>query len=252
MATLLQYNFTGGVTTPTTNDSNFTVSSVVNNTATPLALFATGNLGYATDTVLQVNPNEGSTSAALAVTNNQYFTFSLSPNSGISYTITSVTFDVARGGSSAPRGYALRSSVDGYAANISTQDVTTVRPTFTSITSIDLSGNPTFQNLTTQTTFRMYVYAPTSGNSLDFDSITVNGTVGAAGTVVQEGFRFRYDDGSQTTATWIAAQDVNIIRQKLLNTRLRILLNSTLDRASENYQLEYRNVADLNPQWKKI
>lgn len=253
MATLAQYNMTSGSVAPTTTDSNFTVSNLLNDGPAPLSLFAGGNLGYGTDAVLQVNPQDGCTSAALAVTNNSYFYFTLTPNSGISYSITSLTFSGARGGGSTPRGYAIRSSVDSYATNVGTADFTAQRTTFQSV-SIDLSGTSSYQDLTTALTFRIYVYCPTSANSVDFDAITVNGTTASVGTgtVVQNAFRFRADDGSQTGATWLAGQNENIIRPKSTNTRLRVQLNATGNRSAEGYQLEYINLSDANPTWKKI
>lgn len=69
------------------------------------------------------------------------------------------------------------------------------------------------------------------------------GTVAAA-TMEQEGFRFRADDGSETTATWLAAQDTDITRQKETNTRLRLLANATNDPASVGYKLQYKLSTD--------
>ena len=66
----------------------------------------------------------------------------------------------------------------------------------------------------------------------------------------QEGFRFRADDGNETTATWLASQDTNINRATLTNTRLRMLINATGDPDSNQYQLEYRKVGDTD--WKKV
>ncbi len=65
----------------------------------------------------------------------------------------------------------------------------------------------------------------------------------------QEGFRFRNDDGTETTATWIAAQDANISRNKNANIRLRMLINATDDPAAEQYQLEWRVSAGT---WRKV
>lgn len=60
----------------------------------------------------------------------------------------------------------------------------------------------------------------------------------------QEGFRFRADDGSETTATWLAAQDTNITRGRNINTRLRMLVDTTDDTPSNQYQLEYKKSTD--------
>jgi len=59
-------------------------------------------------------------------------------------------------------------------------------------------------------------------------------------TFEQEGFRFRADDGSQTTATWLATQDTNITRARGLNTRLRFLVNATGDPSTTEYRLDHK------------
>lgn len=65
--------------------------------------------------------------------------------------------------------------------------------------------------------------------------------------IEQEGFRFRADDGSETTATWLAAQDTNITRDISTNTRLRMLLSNTDSVAdSAQYRLEYKKSSDSN------
>lgn len=63
-------------------------------------------------------------------------------------------------------------------------------------------------------------------------------------TIEQEGFRFRNDDGSETTATWLASQDTNITRAESLNTRLRILLNATGNPDTRRYYLYYKLSTD--------
>ena len=60
----------------------------------------------------------------------------------------------------------------------------------------------------------------------------------------QEGFRFRADDDSESSATWLALQDVDITRAKETNTRLRILLNTTGDQAAKQFKLQYKKTSD--------
>lgn len=67
-----------------------------------------------------------------------------------------------------------------------------------------------------------------------------NSYPGALPTLEQEGFRFRNDDGSESAATWLASQDTVITQPSLTNTRLRVLLNASLDYTSSQYQLEYK------------
>lgn len=136
---------------------------------------ATNVLGYATDSALQLNPNNFN-SAAAAVVGNAYFTFEVTPDASQTINLSSLTFNAARGGGPT-RGYDVRSSIDGFASTLGTADLLTQRPTFTAV-SIDLSGSQ-FSGLTTATEFRVYVYTPSIGSSVEFDDIELNGTVTA-------------------------------------------------------------------------
>jgi hypothetical protein len=69
-------------------------------------------------------------------------------------------------------------------------------------------------------------------------------------TLDQEGYRWRNDDGSETTATWKAAQDTTVTLNPSDVARLRVIVNATNDPASANYKLEYRKVG--NASWKNI
>lgn len=63
--------------------------------------------------------------------------------------------------------------------------------------------------------------------------------------VEQEGYRFRNDDGSESSATWIAAQDTPITAPKATNTRLRILTDTNnVDSPTRRLKLQYRKVGD--------
>lgn len=240
MAVLLQFN--GSSLAPSTVATNVTGGSLRIDTPSTMDSITAGNLTYASDPAYAVLPDSTATSAATSVTNECYVVFSITPASGYSLSLTTLTFNAARGGTGTPRGYDVRSSADAYAATLGTADLATVRPTFTAV-SINLSA-AAFQNVAGTLTFRIYAYAPSNVNSIDFDDFVINGTVAASGTVEQEGFIFRNDNGTQITATALAAQDVNIIQPKATNTRLRVLLNSTLDRGTEQFRLEYRKVGD--------
>lgn len=64
----------------------------------------------------------------------------------------------------------------------------------------------------------------------------------------QEGYRWRNDDGSESTATWAANQDT-ALTGPIGAKRLRALVNATGDPASTQYQLEWRL---QNGTWRKI
>lgn len=245
MAILLAYDFTTN-SAPSTTAANIVGGTITNQALTSIT-YGSG-LGYAAEPVIIVNPAAGATASASAVTNNSYFYFSIAPSAGNSISLTDLTFNIGRGGASTPRGYDIRSSADSYATTLGTADVATTRPTFTAV-SISLAA-ASFQGVTGAVTFRVYIYAPGTGNSIDMDDVVVNGSVATSGTVEQEGFIFRNDNGTEITATSLAAQDVNIVRPINSPARLRVLLNSTLNRGAEQYRLEVKAVNE--PSWSVV
>jgi len=62
--------------------------------------------------------------------------------------------------------------------------------------------------------------------------------------LAQEGFRFRNDDGSESSATWKAAQDTNILLALDQPLRLRATINTGGDQGTKRYRLEYKKPAD--------
>jgi fibronectin-binding autotransporter adhesin len=172
-----QYTFgpdgtTPGVLSPTTVGLNLSVTSI---SADPGLVLDLTNPAVQppSSPYLRTNPAVVSATPDAAVLNQADFKFTLTADPGFLLNLTSLNFDVMRGGGSTPRGYAVRSSVDNFATNLGTADVLTVRPTFTPV-AIDLTGS-IFQNLST-ITFKIYSYSPATGSSVDYDNVTVNGT----------------------------------------------------------------------------
>lgn len=66
------------------------------------------------------------------------------------------------------------------------------------------------------------------------------GNLGASASIVLAAARFRADDGSESGASWLAAQNVSIYRAADLATRIRMLLQATGNPATQQWQLEYR------------
>lgn len=63
--------------------------------------------------------------------------------------------------------------------------------------------------------------------------------------IEQEGFRFRNDDGSETTATWKASQDANTTTAKDTPVRLRLLANiSNAYPADRKFKLQFKKTTD--------
>jgi hypothetical protein len=172
VAVLLQYTFTGSAETPTTQAGGVTGGAVTNGS---LSTFGDWSPGFASDPVMTGQPPASTTDKATAIANNSYWYFTVTPSAGKVLNLTSLTLNAARGGASTPRGYAIRSSLDSYAADLSTADLATQLATWTNI-SVDLSGAG-YQGLASAFTIRFYIYAPTSGNSVEADDITLNGSV---------------------------------------------------------------------------
>jgi len=75
---------------------------------------------------------------------------------------------------------------------------------------------------------------------------------GGAATIDQEGFRWRNDNGSESTATWAAAQDVDVTKGKETTIRLRVLLDVTGIVTSEQFQLEFKKNGDADSEYEAV
>ncbi|WP_298417149.1 lamin tail domain-containing protein [uncultured Kordia sp.] len=115
------------------------------------------------------------TSIANAVSGNDYMEFTITPNSGYEFSVTTMVFNVQRSGTG-PRGLALRSSIDSYAANIDTEMAIADNGSTQVITfTVSQTGN------TAAVTYRIYGWAEATGGSGGFEGsgndIIVNGSV---------------------------------------------------------------------------
>jgi hypothetical protein len=107
-------------------------------------------------------------SLAAAITNNDYFEFTLTPNAGFQINFTSFQYTGQASGTG-PTSLAFRSSVDGFASNIGSPTI--------SGTTLDLSA-AAFQNITTAITFRLYGWgASSAAGTFSINSFAFNGTV---------------------------------------------------------------------------
>ncbi len=120
--------------------------------------------------------NWDATSIASAVSGNNYMEFTITPNSGYQFTVSSVAINLQRS-ASGPSAVALRSSVNSYAS-----DLDAVK------TIVDNTSTQTFtftfsqSNSNIPVTYRFYMYAEATGGSGGIgdgtgDDITVLGTV---------------------------------------------------------------------------
>lgn len=126
-----------------------------------------------------------------------------------------------------------------------------ISPTFVNAASDD------FRLSSSDTAARFYGNStPYTGATYDSQALTRTGDFDLGpdqsddGSIEQEGFRWRADDGSESAATWLDSQDVNITRATATNTRLRLLLNATGDPPTDQYQLSFKKSSDST--WKRV
>ncbi len=124
------------------------------------------------------NPNP--TSLPDAISDNEYFEFTIAPNAGYSFTPTSFVFNWERTGTG-PNALTMRSNADNYSSNLGT--ILDLPTSNASDQTLVISG---IANVTSVTTFRLYGYgATTSPGNGGFDApsdavnITLNGSVTA-------------------------------------------------------------------------
>ena len=184
--TLAQWNFpvAGGFGTET--GAGFDASAVATGLAAGSVADTSGNITIGAvaltypNPVMQVSPGNGSTSVAEAVAADRYFEFTVTPDAGMQLDLSKLSFDAGRGGSSTARGWGIATSVDNFATVIDSSEpghVAAQRPGMTAF-SVDLSAAQ-YQDLTGPVTFRIYVYSPNSGNTVEFDNFNLEGVVEA-------------------------------------------------------------------------
>ena len=147
-------------------------SGTDNNISIPILDTSNLNYDYITDdgfgTVLAAHSLGNVTSIDTV----NYFSISFSTNSNYFCDIHSISFEVGKGGSSDPRGYIIYSNQDNYIVPIANVQLPTGSKQSPNPTTVNLS----FNNIT-EFNLRIYVYAPLSGNSVDFRNFAINGSV---------------------------------------------------------------------------
>lgn len=174
--TLAQYNFNtfaSGLAVqsqPTTTAANVVVTSVLAGGGASVVDDSSGSGSHG----LKLRDVETSTNVTDAIANNDYFKFTITPAAGYTLNLASLSLYVANPAST-PRGYAVRSSLDGYAANL-------FGSTFNSFGNASPSATLTATSLTSTIEFRVYGFLPSSpdpARGLVFDNITISGEVNA-------------------------------------------------------------------------
>ncbi len=186
-AQLLQWNTFGNAGTETTEPSVFNdpnLSGVTNLTLGAGVTAAANGNRFGGNTWFDVG-DTNPTTLAESVTGNDYIEFIVTPNVGFSFTPTSFVFVWDRSAASGPPNVTLRSSADGFTADLGT--ITSIASGTFAINTITISG---LTALSTATTFRLYGYGATAtGGTGGFDenvaspgvvNVQLNGTTGTA------------------------------------------------------------------------
>lgn len=172
---ILTFDFAGLAGSEVSANSNFNTTGINSSTITRgSGLTASVNADRFNAT------NWALTSIANAVTGNNYMEFSIAPVSGNQFSVSSIVINIQRSGTG-PSAVALRSSIDGYIANLG--GIQTI---------IDNTATQTFtftfaqSNTTSTVTYRFYMYAEAllgSGGIGDGagNDLIVNGTVTSTG-----------------------------------------------------------------------
>lgn len=177
------YGFTGLSLDATTQDAGVSGATMTGQALSTFA--ATSEYAYSGSPVFKTTCAQTSEAGALSA--GTYMQFTLTPADGVTdWTPTQLAFNAARGGSSTPRGWICRASHDTYDTDLGAAEIPTTRTTWTPYT-VDLTPIGT---VTGPVSVRVYMYAPTSSSSIEWDDFTFTGTYngtptggGSGGTV---------------------------------------------------------------------
>jgi len=152
---------------PTNIDPSINVASTVTATSTYV-----GNDGFGN--VYEIYPENGTVTAA-TVNSSKYVQYSLTKLSG-NFEQIAVKFAVGKGGNNAPRGLFVKSSLDNFTNSVFLETLPTgakAEPVAKSFT-VDASQ-------TNSVSFRFFVWAPTTGNSIDIRNLSFESVALAPG-----------------------------------------------------------------------
>ena len=199
--TILQYTFPGSVFSPTTVAS-YVSATDVNSTGSSASL----QPGFSyPNSIFLANPDGLAPDAAAAVAQDRFFQFTVSPLKGGILNLTDLSFDAGRGGPSTPRGYVVRSSLDGFGSDLGMGLVTTQQPDLLTYTT---QLHDVFASVTGPVTFRVYGFSP-SGAGIFFDNLTLEG---ALYSPVLASYEFPNSTFAPTTsAAFVTANTINAL-----------------------------------------
>ena len=194
---LLQWNTFGNTGTEITEPSVFNNINILSSNLTQGTIIASGNSNRFGGSNWWNSGDSSTNTLAQAVAGNDYIQFIVTPNTGFSFTPTSLDFNWDRSGSG-PANVTLRSSADNFVSDTGT--IIGVAALGTTNT-IAISG---LTNITLSTTFRIYGYgasAATGTGGFDVGSNVVN--VQLNGTTTSSAITSVANGDWNVGATWV-------------------------------------------------
>jgi hypothetical protein len=180
---LASYPFDSSSRASTDSDINTSASVIADGSGLVSTVDATR--GNPSPSISIASDQTDGTSNATAVAANDYVSFTLTPLSGATFSLTSLALDAANWSTTSTfpsESYFLRSSLDSFGANVgTTQSIASGSNGAITPNSFDLTG-AAFQNLSAPIEFRLYVQDSTTnaGRGILFDNIILNGTTTGA------------------------------------------------------------------------
>ncbi len=168
------YSFAASSLASSDSNADSVASAITAGSAFANALPANTTYGNPTPSLAVVSTLTTASTQGAAVTANQYFSFTLTPNTGTPLNLSTLTFDYANYSTDMTfptESFFVRSSVDNFAANTAAAVSSSATSAGTFATSTVSLGAAGFQNLTAAVEFRVYIYdgttQPTRGAVLD-------------------------------------------------------------------------------------
>jgi hypothetical protein len=178
---LANYPFTGSSQASTDADPNSTAGTFGDGAGWTSTIDASRGNGAPSISVISTLTD--GTSQAAAVTANDYWTFTITPNAGIALNLSNLSFDYANYSNDATfptETFFARSSQDSFGANLAAA-VTSSTASAGAFATASISLGAAFQNVTTPVEFRIYVSDGTTNANRGalLDNVVLSGTTSA-------------------------------------------------------------------------
>ena len=213
---LVEYDFTG-------ESGNQISTSPFSTTANVVASVFNRGVGLnANGGTNSINSNGFTIGTPLILSNNEYYQFTLTPNSGYKLDLGTLNFGNSRSGTG-PQNYDIRTSLDGYASSVQTASITSI---------INCIFPAAFNNVTTAITIRIYGY--NAMNVLGTWRITSLTLTGVVTSTAPSNINLTFDDNGDPNIARGSNRNV-ILRTQAKVTSSTAILNEVILKTNGTY-----------------